>query len=380
METNTSIKYFRGLNALRFIAASLVIFHHVEQYKFWKGMPNDWGAPMVDSMGHKSVSFFFVLSGFLITYLLLCEREKKGFIHLGKFYMRRALRIWPLYFLIVVVALFAVPLFASGVIEIPSYGWPVMMSFLFFMPNLLRVIMPRVIGANQLWSVGIEEQFYLIWPVLVGLFAKRILPFLLSFIALKFMINAGAVASLDYLGNSQYLVRMNQFLQLYELFPVEQMAVGGLGAAFIFLRKNQILKVIYHPISLILCLDIIAYFAISDIHVPYETYLDAILFIIIIMNICHHRFLNKFLEFKFFRHLGNISYGIYMWHTIVIVVLLKVIDLAQITEGLNIILYLGSFIITLLVAHLSYQYFEKPFLKFKKNFSFDKVKLSSEVT
>jgi peptidoglycan/LPS O-acetylase OafA/YrhL len=103
--------YFPGLNSLRFLAASAVVFHHVEQYKSWKGLPNIWGTDgvlgaFIDALGHKAVSLFFVLSGFLITYLLLAEVAKTGTVSLRKFYIRRILRIWPLYYIIVLSAIF----------------------------------------------------------------------------------------------------------------------------------------------------------------------------------------------------------------------------------------------------------------------------------
>ena len=101
--------YFRNLGALRFIAAVSVIFHHVEQYKFWAKIPNVWGNTTVDALGSKAVSFFFVLSGFLITYLLMEEQKKTGAISVKNFYIRRILRIWPVYYIVVIVCLFVLP-------------------------------------------------------------------------------------------------------------------------------------------------------------------------------------------------------------------------------------------------------------------------------
>ena len=101
--------YFKNLNALRFFAATAVIFHHVEQYKFWAKIPNVWGSTVLDALGHKAVSFFFVLSGFLITYLLLEENRKTSDISIRDFYVRRILRIWPVYYLVVILCLFVVP-------------------------------------------------------------------------------------------------------------------------------------------------------------------------------------------------------------------------------------------------------------------------------
>mgnify|MGYP000751166612 CR=1 FL=1 len=95
--------YFKGFNGVRFIAASAVIVHHIEEYKavYLFGRDDLWARPFVYQLGRLGVALFFVLSGFLITYLLLAEKQKTGTIAIRKFYIRRVLRIWPLYFLIV---------------------------------------------------------------------------------------------------------------------------------------------------------------------------------------------------------------------------------------------------------------------------------------
>src|ERR1700741_1236659 len=94
--------YFPNLNGLRFIAAFLVIIHHIEQIKSILHLPNYLGRiPCISKIGKFGVVLFFVLSGFLITYLLLTEENTFKKISVRQFYMRRILRIWPLYFLIV---------------------------------------------------------------------------------------------------------------------------------------------------------------------------------------------------------------------------------------------------------------------------------------
>ncbi len=77
--------YFPGLNGLRFWAAFFVILHHVEQFKLWQGMPNLFRNNFFESIGHQGVSLFFVLSGFLITFLLLAEYEKTHHIAVKNF-------------------------------------------------------------------------------------------------------------------------------------------------------------------------------------------------------------------------------------------------------------------------------------------------------
>src|SRR4026208_162751 len=97
--------YFPNLNGLRFIAALLVIMQHIEQIKSMYGIANRWSSPFMQVIGEQGVSLFFVLSGFLITYLMLEEEKKTGTIQIRNFYRRRILRIWPLYFLIGFLAL-----------------------------------------------------------------------------------------------------------------------------------------------------------------------------------------------------------------------------------------------------------------------------------
>ncbi|MGB1018524.1 MAG: acyltransferase family protein, partial [Chitinophagales bacterium] len=95
-----NIKYFKGLNALRFIAAYLVVIHHAEQIRLKNELFNLKEYSFFRN-GGIAVSFFFVLSGFLISYLLLKELKQTNTVKIKAFYIRRTLRIWPLYFLLV---------------------------------------------------------------------------------------------------------------------------------------------------------------------------------------------------------------------------------------------------------------------------------------
>ena len=103
--------YFPNLNGLRFIAAFLVILSHLEWIKMTEGMENYASAPFIKNLGSLGVSLFFVLSGFLISYLLLQEKKDTGDISIKNFYVRRILRIWPLYYITVILAFFYTSLF-----------------------------------------------------------------------------------------------------------------------------------------------------------------------------------------------------------------------------------------------------------------------------
>jgi len=119
--------YFPNLNGLRFIAAFLVIIHHVEQFKSILKLENYWGKiPFIGIIGKLGVVLFFVLSGFLITYLLLTEEYSFKKISVKKFYMRRVIRIWPLYFLIILLAFIVLP--NIQIFNLPGYGKDVIYS------------------------------------------------------------------------------------------------------------------------------------------------------------------------------------------------------------------------------------------------------------
>lgn len=156
--------YFPNLNGLRFIAAVLVIIHHIEQIKGIFNMDNYYGTiSFVTEIGRLGVILFFVLSGFLITYLLLKEEELFKSVNIRKFYMRRILRIWPLYFLILIITFLVLPV-------IEYFNWPgytealsshnLLLIFVFyvaFLPNLVLPLFGVVPYASHTWSIGAEE-------------------------------------------------------------------------------------------------------------------------------------------------------------------------------------------------------------------------------
>lgn len=122
------------------------------------------GAVAVWQAGRFGVDLFFTLSAFLITSLLLAEHERRGRIDLGQFYVRRILRIWPLYFSVAAAAFAAVwildearlkPLLWPYLLMVPNWGWAVIGS-----PALKYPLSAIFV----FWSLGIEEQFYLFWP------------------------------------------------------------------------------------------------------------------------------------------------------------------------------------------------------------------------
>jgi len=119
-----------------------------------------------------SLDVFFIISGFLITQLLLRERDLNGRVDLKAFYVRRALRIWPVYFFVIGLAIL-LPVFDGS----PAVPWTYVLSYLFFAGNWVLALghWPQAVILGPLWSVSFEEQFYLLWPLVVRRASRKII-------------------------------------------------------------------------------------------------------------------------------------------------------------------------------------------------------------
>lgn len=358
--------YFPNLNGLRFIAALWVIIHHIEQIKLIFKVDNYWHLPFVDLIGKLGVVLFFVLSGFLITYLLLQERRATGTISIRHFYLRRILRIWPLYYLIVFLGLFILPLIPF--FDIPLYSDLLHRNFLIkavlfivILPNLVATPVPHI---NQTWSIGVEEQFYAFWPLLlkkVGHPLRAALGTITVYLLIKF-----SLILLPQIGiNNQAISFIAKF---WNSFNVDCMAIGGVIAWALFYRRENILRVLFNRWVQVATYLITAAMIFWGVEIPYlhqETY--ACLFAIIILNLAANNQTIIRLEHPVLHYLGKISFGIYMYHMIAILIAFKVLQ--PIFPGNNLLLYSASILLTILMASASYEWFEHRFIKAKVKFS-----------
>lgn len=390
---------------MRFFAALAVFFTHVELIKKFTGFGSHWIdpeeritkftvfqsvmskeidplSPLIAYSSALGVVFFFVLSGFLITFLLLKEKEQNNSIAIKKFYLRRALRIWPLYYLIFILGFFVLPYF--DFFAVPGQDnffqqnfWGNLTLYAFFMPNLaFSIYTTAVPNIGQSWSIGVEEQFYLLWPLLVRK-SKNVLKSILcitgTIIALKGII----LLSVPFV-KLDALIVLKKFLAMSKL---ECMALGGLGAYVLFNNKEKILRIVYRPISQItsvVILPILIYFtptAFEDIlHLFFS-----ISFLVIILNVAsNEKSILKF-ENRIFQYLGRISYGFYMFHVMCIVFTIHILDKYMgldndITTQQHILLYGISFLLTVAVSSLSYHIFEKAFIRLKHKYAQPKPK------
>jgi peptidoglycan/LPS O-acetylase OafA/YrhL len=366
--------FFPNLNGVRFVAALMVIVHHVEQTKIYFHLPSRYQDNVMGTdLGGLGVTLFFVLSGFLITYLLLVEKNQSGTVSLRDFYVRRILRIWPLYYFVVLLAFFVIPAFFPGLMigsfadKLPVHFWSKLAMYACLVPNVIFVLhayYPPVLFASQAWSVGVEEQFYAVWPMLVK-YSRR-LPVILGAIVAAFVIVGILIALAP--DDILWLYFLRDFLLVTR---IDCMAVGGL-AAWLLVRNAPALAIIYSvPVqcAAYVLTFILVYFKVSfqfSNHLPY-----AILFALLLLNLAANPKTLLHLNNRVFDYLGRISYGLYMYHMLAIVVAIRAV--LWFTSGhssmINALIYVLSLCLVVLISTVSYEFFEKPFLKLKVKFS-----------
>lgn len=416
MEHKATRVYFPGLNALRFFAATAVMVTHFELIKYylrkvhgydtlwfdiwgkWLSGPDidkpvisctpiqtiisdpniQWYHPVFAEAGPLGVIFFFVLSGFLITYLLFTEQDQFKTISVRKFYIRRFLRIWPLYYLVVFIGFFILPqsdLFHIPVVSdwnyAPEVFWGNFFLFMIVFPNLAMAVFGPFPNIGQLWSIGVEEQFYLIWPWFIRTMKKHlraIVWFIVGFVAFKAL-----VLFIGYRFQPNNWQVLTSFLAMTKL---ESMAIGGLGSWVLFHKKDQLLKWVYHPfvqvgtlISVVMLIYVTPTFLQDGIHVVYS-----VLFLVVILNVSSNTRSILKLEHPVLHSLGRISYGMYMYHMMVI---LGVMNLAGMHLSAswrnsfigNTVLFGVSFALSILISYLSYHWLEKRFIRLKSPYT-----------
>lgn len=354
--------YFPELDILRFLAFFMVYLGHV--------LNDDLKVnPVLKAIGMNGgfgVPVFFALSAFLITTLLLREREMTRSINLGSFYVRRVLRIWPIYFLSLLVCFFASHLYATHFSGYIHEGLKVcslkeLASYLFFYGNWYSYFHGTLPGgANVLWSVCVEEQFYLVWPLIVKLGGKRaivgvsIACWIISQFSLHWLLLSGAA--------DRYMLAFNTLPNL------QYFAIGGLLGVIFFGRK------IHLPTwgrALLIAGGFIAFFGFNTTYASHNTVrcfmmggVGSALLLVGMFGMQVHRIFNPF------RYLGKISYGLYVYHFwLLLFVEYAVRDLVLRTEPtLSIIVAIVTLPLTVLVAHFSYKWYESPFLRLKERF------------
>jgi peptidoglycan/LPS O-acetylase OafA/YrhL len=369
--------YFENLDSLRFFSFLVVFLFHTKFYEWVHSFTSYniflWPARLLGSGGW-GVTFFFVLSGFLITWLLLKEKQQNGRINIRFFYIRRILRIWPLYYVVFFIGFFLLPFFYryTGHPLFFDYNGPL---YAFFLSNFGLMHLDPAYDAvrsfplvlNISWSVSIEEQFYLVWPFLFAFIPKRFFGWVLTGV-LAAAITAG------------YFFHSEKVIYYHTMTRMAELSIGGILAnitlsgkkmstTFRNLKLPVIVFIYILPASLILV-------NFSYTFLPFYSFLIRIIvalffgFIILEQNFSTHS-LFKFGRLRLASYLGKISYGLYMLHPIAMfftnIIISKKFPQNSITGQA---LYIsGSLLITIGLAFLSYNLMEKKFLRVKTVFS-----------
>lgn len=357
------LPHIKALDGLRGLAILLVILFH---YGYL-------------GCGWIGVQLFFVLSGYLITAILLKDRGESLSTYLKRFYWRRSLRIFPLYYLYLLVLLGT-----YLALKIPpafSDQW----LYLFTYTYNVRHILPNYDGSQlliHLWSLSVEEQFYLIWPLLVFVFAGRRFKVLLLVIVF-------AVPLLRLL-TSWYLARLGSpplyvgsVMYVITPFQIDAFATGALVATIRFPKIKNPRWVFASAVAIALAGGLISQctspvmasdrvnslgFPIHLLHHYQYVWgysvlncLGGLLILLIVQGAPPL----PFLQSSLLTFVGRISYGIYVYHYGLLATWQKVFP-APDRSLRSLLLFPPYLLVTLGISYLSFHFFERKFLQYKE--------------
>jgi peptidoglycan/LPS O-acetylase OafA/YrhL len=376
--------HFKNLDAIRFIAALLVVLHHAQFYKEQEGVVA-W--PVLNHLladaGRVGVNLFFVLSGFLISYLLMKENKETGGISFRNFYIRRVLRIWPLYMAYGIVLTVASPFVLHKLgIAAAADTHTILTNLLFlllFAVNIQLAFFPYNQGILEItWSVCIEEQFYLVWPLLLAVFRKRLKALFIVMLSVGFLCKTLCLVLPMFFPTltTPQLFGINYVL----LFDKLELFGMGMFAAHLLFHKEEYSKffttAFKQPLQwAMLVLTILVVFSVLQVPVLskyyYDHFIHAVLFgYLMLMAVSPNSILH--LEKPLLRTLGKISYGIYLFHGPICQLLLMVMK-KTFGNSPNVPIYevlypIACVSITCTVAYASYQLYERHFLRIKTKY------------
>jgi peptidoglycan/LPS O-acetylase OafA/YrhL len=368
---NQGNHFFPNLNGLRFVGAFMVFVFHAfslgrEHWGNFKDSTFFSILAKITSKGHLGVSLFFVLSGFLITFIMLTELQKTSKIKLSNFIARRILRVWPLYFVVVIFGFFIFPILPLG--KVTEHE---LINFTFFLSNLDEIWFGARDSLNFLtatWSVSVEEQFYLSWALLIGIFRfskkQQFWIFFLSILLISIVFRT-------------IFIQNERILYYHTLSVISDFAIGGILALLALDNKIQAFfeRISKFQILLIYFVGIVVLFLESKIFINYLFVFQRIAIATFFAFIIAEQVYAKNSLFKLdnipgLKKSGELTYGFYLFHCIVIYYTQAIFVENQWTESiLDFAFYfILCFIITYISSWISFRYFESPILKLKKYF------------
>jgi peptidoglycan/LPS O-acetylase OafA/YrhL len=355
-----------GLRALCFL--SVFFFHSFhtevpEVRSHWLWQQVKYG---VFANGDIGVNVFFVLSGFLISYLLIIEKNRPQGIHVPRFWMRRILRIWPLYYGCVAIGFLLFP-WVKGLAGQVSTESADPWYYLFFISNFDPHV-PDFSGLALLWSVSVEEQFYLFWPLILALVPIRWFPWCFASVI---------VGSLVF----RVLYPDPDVLYGHTLSCIGDMAMGAVGAWIASSHQGRAWIRSWSTMAVLLIHTL--FFAVYFLrHVVAQSSLAGLVLEraiiaslaagIILYQCFGRRTMLSLPESGYIGHLGRISFGLYCLHTIGILAAIQVLHRLGLDTKLWHVLILQtalSLAFSILLAEVSFRFYESPFLRLKDRFA-----------
>ena len=347
------VRYFGSLDGIRCLCIVMVLWHH--------SPANEPYLPMLFERGFTGVNFFFILSGFLITTLLLREEDRDGRFSLIGFYRRRALRILPVYFLVVTLS----AIFWIGVRGEEKW-WDYLIYYYLFLVNFLYDDIPLL---SQTWSLSVEEQYYIIWPTLLLLLpALRVRAILLVVL----IVYAVAVAQ-GLLPQIELAAPTDEARFLLPVTPYSAILIGTLTGVLLHTRQgfDVAWRVLGHrrtPVVLFAAL-LVAWQFLPVILRGWPEFVMHVIMALLLASVTirEDHALARILRWPPVQRIGVISYGLYLWHFYGLHIGNEVVDFVGLPAGL-----LHDWIVTAIfmvaavaIAEVSFRYYESVFLNWR---------------
>jgi peptidoglycan/LPS O-acetylase OafA/YrhL len=344
------LRHFSELDGVRGLAAFMVIFFHY----FNVIDPTNFllrGLKQVAVFGQTGVSLFFVLSGFLITRILFNEKWHNDYFK--NFFFRRALRIFPLYFLFLIIFYYLVPLVSLESNSAPNW------YFWVYLQNIAMTFNWPNNGPSHFWSLAVEEHFYLFWPFVVFFFNERKVMFIgitliiISFV-FRFILTQANFESFYFTLTRMDDLVLGTFLAVFEKKKlITSKSKKYFSFAFIILLLLNLVPWLFAEHLSHFWLQIFKYPLISTL---YFTLIG------LLISPSANNFINIF-NFSWLRFSGKISYGLYVYHPLVFMLSEKYFQINNVFIEFGCLLLL-----TVAVSIVSFYAYENQFLKLKKYF------------
>jgi len=342
------------LEALRGVLALMVLVSHVSLIRLYFGRSNEYLNPIIFHLGRVAVTGFFVLSGYLITMSIFRRMENNNW-SISKFYIGRVFRIWPLYFFVVVLAIYVLPSINALHFTLPNFVSDARIEtfnywyFLFFMPQVPLINNCVLPFAEPTWSIGVEEIFYIVIPWIIASskknFTKGLSIFVVVFVVAKYI----AIYWFQ-LPSSDFIAK------LFNYYRYDCIALGCLMGV-LHSTKNKLFISVGGSLLLFSLFGFILLFNFITVY-NYDYFPFAICFAVIIAYLVNKA--NTFSSPKWLVYIGTISYSLYLTHEIVIVFLLnKNLDITS-----SLLMYSASILLAIALASIIHYAIEKPFMNY----------------